>query len=257
MQWLLSLGMGCHWKGLFVGCLCYEDDPALLAPSVYALRRMLKICSEFPAERNLVFNAGKTQLICFCQHRSIVVDDCIEFCGQKLCFSDSVSHLGHILSCYLSDSSDIENKTKKFIRCANCLQLNFGMCSPAVKSYLLRSFCMSFYGAVLWRMACPELHSLEIAVNKSIRRIWFLPSLSHTALTQRIASVESVCNMVYYRCRNILRAAKRCPSLFVRSVFCGAESAPWCFLGYITIFLVTGTLKCVVVQTLLLLIWQE
>jgi len=47
---------------------------------------------------------------------------------------------------------------------------------------------MSFYGAVLWRMACPDLHSLEIAVNNFIRHIWFLP--------QRIASVESVHNII-------------------------------------------------------------
>ena len=48
--------------------------------------------------------------------------------------------------------------------------------------------------------------------------------------------MESVYNMVYYRCRNILRVAKRCPSLLVRSVFCGAESAPWCFFGNNHIF---------------------
>ena len=63
MQQVLSLGVGCHWKGLFVGCLCYADDLALLAPSAYALRRMLKICSEFAAERNLVFNAGREDSI--------------------------------------------------------------------------------------------------------------------------------------------------------------------------------------------------
>ena len=63
-----------------------------------------------------MFNAGKTQLICFRCHRSIVVDDCIEFCGQKLNFSDSVCHLiGHMLSCDLSDLIDIEMKTKEFI----------------------------------------------------------------------------------------------------------------------------------------------
>jgi len=51
--------------------------------------------------------------------------------------------------------------------------------------------------------------------------------------------------------------SKSCPSLLVRSVFCGAESAPWCFFLVITIFLVTGTLKCIVVQTLLLLVWLQ
>ena len=37
--WLTS-----KWKGMFAGCLCYADDLALLAPSAYALRRMLKVC---------------------------------------------------------------------------------------------------------------------------------------------------------------------------------------------------------------------
>jgi len=48
--------------------------------------------------------------------------------------------------------------------------------------------------------------------------------------------------------------SKSCPSLLVRSVFCGAESAPYFVFSFflvITIFLVTGTLKCIV-QTLLL-----
>ena len=29
-----------------------------------------------------------------------------------------------------------------------------------------------------------------------------------------------------------MKAAKRCPSLLVRTVFCDTESVPWCFRGY-------------------------
>ena len=58
---------------------------------------------------------------------SVVVDERFEFCGQKLTFTDIVVHLGHTLSCDLSDSEDIENKTKDFIRSANCLLANFGV----------------------------------------------------------------------------------------------------------------------------------
>ena len=114
LQRLANIGVGGHWKGMFASCLCYADDLALLAPSAHTLRRMLEVCSNFA-----MFNAGKTQVICICRHRSIVVDDCIEFCGQKLNFSDLVCHLDHMLACDLSDSIDIEMKTKEFIRCAN------------------------------------------------------------------------------------------------------------------------------------------
>ena len=91
--------------------------------------------------------------------QSVIIEDVVEFCGVQLTFV----HLGHTLSCNLSDSEDIEIKTKDFIRRANYLPLNFGVCSAAVKSMLLQSFCMSFNEAALWKLACPELHSLEVA----------------------------------------------------------------------------------------------
>ena len=35
LQWLANIGVGCHWKGMFAGCLCYADNLALLAPSAH------------------------------------------------------------------------------------------------------------------------------------------------------------------------------------------------------------------------------
>ena len=64
---------------------------------------------------------------------------------MQLTFVDTVVHLGHTLSCNLSDSEDIEIKTKDFIRRANCLLLNFGVCSAALKSMLLQSFCICLF----------------------------------------------------------------------------------------------------------------
>ena len=236
LQRLQNLGVGCHWDGLFVGCLCYADDLALLAPSAGALRKMLQVCSDFATERNLSFNAEKTQLICFRLHKSAIVEDVVEFCGVQLTFVDTVVHLGHTLSCNLSDSEEIEIKTKDFIRRANCLLLNFGVCSAAVKSMLLQSFCMSFYGAALWKVSCPELHSLEVAFNKVLRRIWNLPYRSHRALTHKTASLQSIYNLVYIRCGRLLQAAKLSPSVLVQHVFLSAALHPWCFLGYNHLF---------------------
>ena len=145
LQHLQKLGVGCHWEGMFVGGLCYADDLALIAPSAHALRRMLQVCSDFASEKNLIFNAGKLNSFASVHiAKSVVVDERFEFCGQELTFTDTVVHLGHTLSCNLSDSEDIENKTKDFIRRANCLLANFGVCSPAVKSCLLQFFCTSF-----------------------------------------------------------------------------------------------------------------
>ena len=161
----------------------------------------------------MIFNAGKTQLICFRSHKSVVVDEWFEFCGLELTFTDTVVHLGHTLSCDLSDSEDDENKTKDFIS-DNCLLASFGVCSPAVKSCLLQVFCMSFYGAALWRMACPELQLLETVLNKMLRRIWNLQCCSHRGLTHRLASMQSIYNLAFLRSAKLLHTA-RCRRLYM------------------------------------------
>ena len=62
-----------------------------------------------------------------------------------------------------SDYEDVENKTKDSIRRANCLLVNFVVCSSSVKSCLLQFFCTFFYGAALWRLACHV--TLQVQAN--------------------------------------------------------------------------------------------
>ena len=80
---LKSLGISCHWDGLFVGAVCYVDDIALLAPSPSALRLMLKHREEFAISRGLSFKASKSQLIHFVLSLHICV---------QLKYYSSVSH---------------------------------------------------------------------------------------------------------------------------------------------------------------------
>ena len=45
---LVECGVGCYWKNLFAGCLCYADDIVLLAPwtlcSKNYVENLLQIC---------------------------------------------------------------------------------------------------------------------------------------------------------------------------------------------------------------------
>ena len=109
-------GVGCHWNQHFVGAICYAGDIALLAPSAAALRLMLRTCS---SSHNLIFNAEKTQLIAFSRPSSAVTSGSFTFCGQQLNFRKTVSHLGHTLSCDLSDNPDITSVKEDLCRMAN------------------------------------------------------------------------------------------------------------------------------------------
>ena len=76
--------------GLFVGAFCYADDIVLLAPCASALRSMLY---NYAKSHGLLFNASKTQLICFRNSEALHCDDVIVFI---LKFSSCVTHIGHI-----------------------------------------------------------------------------------------------------------------------------------------------------------------
>ena len=101
-------GVGCFWKHHFVGAVCYVDNVALLAPSPSGLRIMLKTCINFADQHHLSFNADKTQHIKFCKSPNpVTASPHFIFLGQTLSLSNSISHLGHILTYNLSDDDDI------------------------------------------------------------------------------------------------------------------------------------------------------
>ena len=72
---LERLRTGCYSGCFFVGALCYADDIVLLAPSPSALCILLSECKCFSMDSELIFNASKTQLMCFRLKKNLVLPD--------------------------------------------------------------------------------------------------------------------------------------------------------------------------------------
>ena len=70
---------------------------------------MLDTCSSFASSRSLLFNASKTQPVCFSRTSSSYCSPAASFFfnGLELNLNHSAKHLGHILSSNLSDTDDI------------------------------------------------------------------------------------------------------------------------------------------------------
>ena len=154
----------------FSGALCYADDLTILAPSPDALRKMLTTCEEFAQTHGIVFNASKTQIICF-RHSATSVPAHFSLCDQRLLLVDLVVHLGNTLQYDLSDKLDIQSKSMTFIRQANPVLFQFHGCDPATKVKLFKAYCYSLYGCALWRLNAHYLHALNVSFNNVIRRI--------------------------------------------------------------------------------------
>ena len=132
---------------MFAGSVCYADDIVLLAPCASALRTLLNICSSYASTHGLKFNAEKTQLICFRLRHTHPSSPVFIFNNHVLRYSNEVTHLGHILTSDLNDSSDILRVVKDLNRKANYLLCAFHAADPFVKCYLLTYLCMAaLYG---------------------------------------------------------------------------------------------------------------
>ena len=203
---LKELGIGCHWNHHFAGVVCYADDLTLLAPSPSALRLMLQKCEQFAESHGLKFNASKTQLVRFgrtpvlgCSHKFI-------FCGSVLPVVASAVHLGHILRADLDDSDDILRVARDIARKANCMLVTFAGVDPFVKTKLFQSFCLPLYGSVTWNLSCRGFKTVEIMLNNCLRKIWRLPTNSHTGILHCTAGLMSVANNVFHRSQMLLRS---------------------------------------------------
>ena len=87
----------------------------------------------------------------------------------RILFSDTVTHLGHVLHCSLDDGPDIKRATLEMCKKANVVLSTFSACDPHVKTVLFSSHCLSLYGGVLWDISCNQIKSLEVAFNNILR----------------------------------------------------------------------------------------
>ena len=125
VEWCNS-GVGCYWGSSFVGALAYADDIVLLAPCASALRHMLSTCSSYASSYGLIFNANKTQLICFRSSKSCNFLPTIHFLNLQLKYTDEAKHLGHVLNFNLNDL--LLNKKANSVLCM------FHPADPVVKT---------------------------------------------------------------------------------------------------------------------------
>ena len=91
---------------------------------------------------NLLFNAAKMQLIYFCSSPRVKFDAKFFFLGHLLQFSDSVTHLSHVLHCSLDDSPNIKRATLEICKKANIILSIFSSCDPQFSLPLTAYHCM-------------------------------------------------------------------------------------------------------------------
>jgi hypothetical protein len=208
---LSKAGIGCFIGSKFVGALAYADDIVLLAPSASALRKMLAICDSYANDYHIVFNAKKSKcLVLLPSARRFLCDflkSCTFYIGDKpIEFVDSFSHLGHLITNKLTDSSDILKRRCDFIGQVNNMLCYFRKLTTCVKNKLFQSYCTSLYGCELWLLTTGEIDDLCAAWRKSLRRVWNLPHTAHSYLLHMLSQCLPLFDEISRRSINFIRS---------------------------------------------------
>ena len=101
-----------------------------------------------------------------------------------------------------------------------------------MKSFLVKSFCLSLYGYNIWSLSSPDLNILQVAVNHLLRRIWRLPRQSHSAICHCLSLVPAITNQVMKRFLSLYSTAMSSSSPLVKAVFSTCSSLAFSFTGY-------------------------
>ena len=82
LERLKNSGVGCHMGSRFVGALAYADDITLLALCKSALSILIRVCENYAAEFDILFNGNKSKLLFFKGRSSVMMPSKIMVNGQ-------------------------------------------------------------------------------------------------------------------------------------------------------------------------------
>jgi hypothetical protein len=175
----------------YVGALSYADDLTLMSPSIHGLQQMLQLVESFSEEYGLKLNAKKTQTICFtskgCKQRIGDIPK-VSVCGTEISWSQSVKHLGNIITADLQEKVDVQAKQDKLITKTNILMANYSRLTASTRQKIFTTYCSDHYGSQTWNLTDRAVQAYCTAYNKCLRKVWHLPGHSRTTLLYQLCN---------------------------------------------------------------------
>ena len=152
---LRQSGYGCLVNGFYHGIFGYSDDNFLLAPSEFALQKMLEICENFASKHNLKFSTNidpmkcKTKCIAFMRKPRVKIN--MMLCGNKLPWVNQFKHLGNTITNQKNImEQDIVIKKAMYVNKNIELDQEFYFCHPMTKFRINEVYNSHYIGSPLW-----------------------------------------------------------------------------------------------------------
>ena len=141
---------GCTVGDNVINHLMYADDLVILSPYTAALQQLLRICTQYGTEHDIIYNAKKSSIMVVRSREDRKsIFPAFYLSDVALSVSRELKYLRHIISDDLSDDSDILRQCRKILCSGQYALRKFSMCSVNVKCALFRSYHPSVHGPLM------------------------------------------------------------------------------------------------------------
>ena len=189
---LRKSGIGCHLVKLFVACILFADDLALMAPSRSALQSLINICHDYCSKYCLSFNTNKSKIMVFGNVSETIKP--LELDGSLIDFVSEWKYLGTTVIAGKHFSFTARTDLSSFYRASNSvLNVLTGAHEHTLMS-LLYSNCVPVisYACSVKEYSSQEMTDCNTAINSAIRKIFGFEVRQSVRLLRTISGFRSI-----------------------------------------------------------------
>ena len=172
---LRKTNVGCYMYKLFLAMILFADDLCLLAPTRYALNRLIQLCASYCKEHGLTFNAIKSKIVVFSKsnvdHTKLAP---ILLNGNKVEYVQCIIYLGTTIVNNKGFAFSSANDLSKFYRASNSILRAVRQPSEEILIHLLFTCCTPIlsYASEVKEFPSRQMQDCCTAVNDALRLIF-------------------------------------------------------------------------------------
>ena len=168
---LCAQKIGCYMNNTCVNHLNYADDAVLLAPTPFALQKLIDICDKFACVNDMMYNVKKSFCLAFVPKMYGKLHlPYLHLGNAPLQWVSENKYLGVCISSSCKDDADINRQIQAIYARGNVIVRNFSKCSDNVKIELFKTYCCNMYVSHLWcSYTSVTYRRIQVAYNNIFR----------------------------------------------------------------------------------------
>ena len=205
---------------IFVGCILFADDLALLAPSRAALQKMIDVCSLFMTRHCLQFNHKKSKVMIFGKSHKETDLFPLTIDGNPIEYVTEWKYLGVTLSSGKHLCFNARPDLASFFRATNAVLNVLKGAKEDVLLKLLYSNCVPIltYACDVKEYTASDMSDCSVAMNNAFRKIFGFKEWRSIRVLREIFNVKCLYTLFKLAKDKFLSACPFHPNPIVRTV---------------------------------------